>query len=55
MSPAATWLPSGEVVFNAGNQLLSWKPGTHDFHRVSDIVGTPAGTFVIASWADLSH
>lgn len=51
----ATWLPSGEIVFHLGDRLLSWAPGTHDFHRVSSIVGRPDGSFAIASWADLSH
>ncbi len=51
----ATWLPSGEIVFQVGDRLLSWDPGTHDFRRVSTIVGTPPRSFAVASWADLSH
>lgn len=51
----ATWLPSGEIVFAGGDALVSWRPGTHDFHIVSRIVDPAERTFAIASWADLSH
>ncbi len=51
----ATWLPSGQIVFDTGARLLSWVPGTHDFRRVSVVRGMPQGSFTIASWADLSR